>query len=102
MNPCAIQVAYGTRQTRSNSGTRSLGIKKKGNRVQVSPPSNGGNTNTTAVKSVVQEASTPAQHGLLARSQFWTRSSISYLRNSRKSTPPPQVCHFDISMTGSS
>src|SRR5450756_1970224 len=55
MKPCLIQVAYGTRHTRSSSATRSWGIQKKGSSVQVSAPSNGGKTNTTAVRSLVQE-----------------------------------------------
>src|ERR1019366_6785534 len=63
-NFCLIQVEYGTRQVLSSSTTRSRGIQKNGSSVQTSPSSTGGKTNTTAVKSVVQEASTPGQPGL--------------------------------------
>src|ERR1019366_6564844 len=75
INPCCIQVEYGTRQIRSNSGTRSWGIQKKGSNVQTLHSSKGGNTNTTEVKSVVQDASTPAQHGLPSRSHSWISRS---------------------------
>src|ERR1035437_2360528 len=102
MKPCLIQVEYGTRHTRSSSATRSLGIQKKGSSVQASPPSNGGKTNTTAVSSVVQEASTPAQHGLARSPHLLFSRSTSYSGHSRMSTPPPHACHFAMSITGSS
>src|SRR5450631_1182014 len=100
MKPCLIQVEYGTRHTRSSSVTRSWGIQKKGSKVQVSPPSDGGKTNTTAVRSVVQEASTPAQHGLSTSPHLWISRSTSYAGHSRMSTPPPHCCHFAMSIIG--
>src|ERR1019366_10388809 len=94
IKPCLIHVEYGTRHTRSSSDTRSAGIQKKGSSVQIPPPSKGGKTNTTAVRSVVQEASTPAQHGLSSSPHWRMRKSPSYSGHSRRSTPPPQSCHF--------
>src|SRR5674476_1296138 len=93
MKPCLIQVEYGTRHTRSSSATRAWGIQKKGSSVQVSPPSNGGKTNTTAVRSVVQEASTPAQHGLSTSPHLWI-STVSYTHLRAHETGRNLVCRL--------
>src|ERR1700730_14153119 len=100
MKPCLIQVEYGTRHTRSISDTRSAGIQKKGSSVHVSPPSNGGKTNTTAVRSVVQEASTPAQHGCSSNPHLRMIKSTSYSGHSQRSIPPRHCCHLAMSITG--